>query len=133
MRAFFSRLGGLLAVLAIAVSAFAQYGHPLKGSWSGDWGASDADRNRLLLQFDWDGEAITGTINPGPNAVPMATVSLDASTWTVHVEAEDRDRSGAVVRYVIDGELRNLGSYNRVITGTWTQGAVTGDFTITRN
>ena len=133
MQAHVSRLGGFLAVLVLAVSVSAQYGHPLKGSWSGDWGESDADRHRLLLQFDWDGETITGTINPGPNAVAMARVSLDPSTWTIHVEAEAQEPSGAVVGYVIDGELRNLGSYNRVISGTWTQGGVTGDFTIIRN
>ena len=133
MQAHVSRLGGFLAVLVLAASVSAQYGHPLKGSWSGDWGESDADRQRLLLQFDWDGETITGTINPGPNAVAMERVSLDPSTWTIHVEAEAQEPSGAVVGYVIDGELRNLGSYNRVISGTWTQGVVTGDFTIIRN
>ena len=133
MQAHFSRLGSILAVLVIAAPLFAQYGHPLKGSWSGDWGESGADRHRLLLQFDWDGETITGTINPGPNAVSMARVSLDPAAWTIHVETEAQEPSGAVVRYVIDGELRNLGSYNRVITGTWTQGVVTGDFTIIRN
>ena len=90
MRATLSGLVGLLVVLGIAVAAFGQYGHPLKGPWSGDWGTSEDSRNRLLLQFDWDGEAITGTINPGPNAVPIDTASLDPSTWTVHVEAEGR-------------------------------------------
>ena len=133
MRAHFFRLGSFLAVLVLTVPVFAQYGHPLKGSWSGDWGESDANRHRLLLQFDWDGETITGTINPGPNAVAMARVSLDPSAWTIHVEAETEEPTGAVVRYVIDGELRNIGSYNRVVTGTWTQGTVTGDFSITRN
>lgn len=133
MRARLFRLVGVLAVLGFAVSAAAQYGHPLKGSWSGDWGVSEDDRTRLLLEFDWDGTEITGTINPGPNAVPIAEVSLDPSTWTVHIEAEGQDASGNAVRYVVDGELQNLGSSHRVITGTWTQGGVTGDFTIKRN
>ena len=35
--------------------------------------------------------------------------------------------------YVIDGALQNIGSYNRVITGTWTQGGTSGDFTVLRN
>ncbi len=133
MRARLFRLVGVLAVLGFAVSAAAQYGHPLKGSWSGDWGVSEDDRTRLLLEFDWDGTEITGTINPGPNAVPIAEVSLDPSTWTVHFEAEGRDASGRAVLYVVDGELQNLGSSHRVISGTWTQGGVTGDFTIKRN
>lgn len=133
MRAGFFRLLGVLVVLGVAVSAAAQYGHPLKGSWSGDWGVSEDDRARLLLEFDWDGTEITGTINPGPNAVPIAEATLDPSTWRVHLEAEGRDASGNAVPYVVDGELQNLGSSHRVISGTWTQGGVTGDFTIKRN
>ena len=96
-------------------------------------GVSEDDRARLLLEFDWDGTVITGTINPGPNAVPIAKVTLDPSTWTVHLEAEGRDASGNAVPYVVDGELQNLGSSHRVISGTWTLGGVTGDFTIKRN
>ena len=133
MRTTLFGLVGVLAVLGVAVSTAAQYGHPLKGTWSGDWGTSEDSRNRLLLQLDWDGEAVTGTINPGPNAVPISAASLDPSTWSVHLEAAGQDDSGNRVQYVIDGELRNLGSNHRVITGSWTQGAVEGDFTITRN
>ena len=133
MRTTLFRLVGVLAVLGVSVCASAQYGHPLKGTWSGDWGTSEDDRNRLLLEFDWDGEAVTGTINPGPNAVPIAAASLDPTTWSVHLEAAGQDDSGDRIRYVIDGELQNIGSNHRVITGSWTQGAVEGDFTITRN
>ena len=133
MRARLVRLVGLLSILGVAVTAAAQYGHPLKGTWSGDWGTGPDDRHRLLLQFDWDGETITGTINPGPDAVPLKEASLDPSTWSVHLEAEGRDGAGSTVRYVIDGELQNLGSAHRVITGSWTEGGVTGDFTIKRN
>ena len=127
------RLVGALAILGVAVSTSAQYGHPLKGTWSGDWGTSEDSRNRLLLEFDWDGTVVTGTINPGPNAVPIDSASLDPSTWSVHLEAAAQDGSGNRIQYVIDGELQNLGSSHRVITGSWTQGAVEGDFTITRN
>ena len=42
-------------------------------------------------------------------------------------------RTTTPVAYVIDGELQNIGSYNRVITGTWTQGGTRGDFTVMRN
>ena len=80
MRTTLFGLVGILAVLGVAVSTAAQYGHPLKGTWSGDWGTSEDSRNRLLLQLDWDGEAVTGTINPGPNAVPISAASLDPST-----------------------------------------------------
>ena len=126
-------IGGIALLVPGAVTAPAQYGHPLKGSWSGDWGPDEDDRTRLLLVLDWDGEAITGTINPGPNPVPIASASLDVSTWTLRFEAEDEDAEGNPVRYVVEGELQNIGSYNRVLTGSWTQGEVTGDFTLMRN
>lgn len=108
-------------------------GHPLKGSWSGDWGTSKDNRNRVLLNLNWDGKAITGTINPGPNAVPLTEAILDPTSWTIRFRAEGKDRSGSIVRYVIDGKLQNLGSYHPVITGTWSQGTQKGDFRITRN
>ncbi len=125
-------LTATLVVLA-CVTAHAQYGHPLKGSWSGDWGPTKETRNRLLLQLNWDGKAITGTINPGPNAVALQKATLDPSNWTVHVEAEGKDQAGRAVRYVIDGKLENLGAYNRTLSGTWTQGGVKGDFRLVRN
>ena len=127
------RLFSCLACLAVAAMALAQYGHPLKGSWSGDWGTSKESRNRVLLDLNWDGKAITGTINPGPNAVPLKTASLDPADWTVRFEAEGKDRSGGTVRYVLEGKLQNIGSSHRLITGTWSQGAQKGDFRITRN
>lgn len=123
----------LVAAFGIAATAAAQYGHPLKGTWSGDWGTSQDDRRRVLLELNWDGKAITGTINPGPNAVPLKTASLDPTTWTVSFEADGKDRPGNTVHYVIEGKLQNLGSYYRMITGTWSEGPVKGDFKITRN
>ncbi len=127
------RIASLLICLAVAAAADAQYGHPLKGSWSGDWGPTKETRNRLLLQLNWDGKAITGTINPGPTAVSLQKATLDPSNWTVHFEAEGKDQSGRAVRYVVDGKLENLGAYNRVLSGTWTQGGVKGDFRVVRN
>jgi hypothetical protein len=94
---------------------------------------SKDSRNRVLLELNWDGKLITGTINPGPNVVPLQKASLDPATWTVRLEAAGKDRSGNAVQYVIEGKLQNLGSYYRVISGTWTQGAIKGDFKVTRN
>ena len=127
------RLVCVAVVLLWAASAFAQYGHPITGSWSGDWGPTKANRNRVLLDLDWDGKAITGRINPGPDAVVIQKATLDASTWMVRLEAEAKDKAGQSVRYLIEGKLENIGVPNRVISGTWTQGGVKGDFKVVRN
>jgi len=88
------RIAGLLLFFVFAGAAAAQYGHPLTGSWSGDWGPTKDTRNRLLLELDWDGKAITGRNNPGPDAVPIQKATLDPSTWTVRFEAETKGPSG---------------------------------------
>jgi hypothetical protein len=121
-----------LAVASLAVGVDAQEGHPLVGSWYGDWGASASQRNDVTLVMSWDGKNISGIINPGPDAVPFKVATLDSSRWTVHIEAEGKDRAGSAVRYTIDGKLENIGSYNRTLTGTWLQGSVKGDFKIAR-
>jgi hypothetical protein len=126
----------LLATAIVALSGAtpaAQYGHPLKGTWSGDWGPTRETRHRVLLELQWDGKAITGTINPGPNAVRLQKASLEPSTWAVRLEAEGPGTAGATMRYLVEGRLENLGSYRRVLSGTWTQGAERGDFRLTRN
>jgi hypothetical protein len=64
-----SRLAGCVAVLLVALPAFAQFGHPLKGTWSGDWGQTKDKQTHIVLEFHWDGKEITGRINPGPKAV----------------------------------------------------------------
>ena len=117
---------------ALSTAASAQFGHPLKGSWSGDWGADKAQRTRVLLHLDWDGKAITGAINPGPTALPLKVATLNPETWTVHLEAEGKSATGPV-KVVIDGKLENIGAYRRVLSGTWTQGGTKGDFRLVLN
>jgi hypothetical protein len=122
----------LAACLAMALSAFAQEGHPLKGTWLGDWGPNAKDRNQVTIVMDWDGKQITGQVNPGPNAVPIRNASLDPKAWTVHFEADAKNAKGQNVHYVIDGKIENLGLANRSIVGTWTHDNVKGDFRIQR-
>src|SRR6059036_509101 len=124
---------GLLLALFMAIPASAQFGHPLKGTWSGDWGPSKDKQTHVVLEFNWDGKAITGNINPGPKAVPFQKAELNPSTWTVHIEGTGKDAGGAAVRYVIDGKVENLGAYQRVMSGTWVQGAEKGTFRVVRN
>jgi hypothetical protein len=126
---------GFLACLAVAATALAQYGHPLKGQWSGDWGPNATTRNRVLLDLDWNGKTVVGTINPGSaNAITLKNVvdqpvlpNYDA--WTVRMEGAGKDG----VAVVIEGKVVNLGAYDRTMSGTWTQGGQKGDFKLTRN
>jgi hypothetical protein len=118
----------------LAATVFGQEGHPLVGTWYGDWGSSPQQRHDVTVVMTWDGKSIGGIIDPGPDAVPFKTATLDSSTWTVHIEAERAAKaSSPAVRAVIDGKLANLGSYNRTLSGTWTQGTTKGDFKLTRD
>ena len=124
------------AVLLMAVpmaAAFAQQGHPLVGSWSGDWGTNPDERHRVLLLLDYDGDRITGVINPGRASVALTSATLDPQTWSVRLEAAASEQTGGV-RYLIEGRIENLGSITeRTIVGTWAQGNEQGDFRIVMN
>jgi hypothetical protein len=133
------RLVSFLACLGMAVTAFAQFGHPLSGTWSGDWGPTKDKRDRLLVQMHYNGKQVTGTINPGASALTLKTVTVvpgpedNPGVWDIKMEADGKDASGKAVTVLVDGKLTNLGSPNRVLTGTWNQGGVKGDFKLTRN
>lgn len=129
---------GIVAVvcaLALPLGVDAQFGHPLKGQWSGEWGPKDKP-NRLLLNFEWDGKEITGVINPGPNAAVVKSVVFDytnPSAWGVKITAEGKDASGKPLAITVDGKLENIGAYMRHLHGTWAQGGQKADFAVTRN
>lgn len=122
-----------LAFLAVAASASAQFGHPLKGTWSGDWGTGANNRTHVVLELNWDGKNISGSLNPGANAAALTKATLDSTTWMVHLEGDGKNARGAAAHFVIDGKLENVGAYARFITGTWTEGSQKGTFKITRN
>jgi len=75
------RLLCVMIIVAIAVPAFAQYGHPLKGSWSGEWWLVKGKDSRILLDFNfvstgYGNTTLTGVLNPGPDQVPMQNLTL---------------------------------------------------------
>src|SRR5438128_1523914 len=90
------RAAALFVVVLITspLTTFAQRsGDPLSGVWKGDWGPSAADRNAVTLEFHWDGKTLNGTVNPGPDAIPIENSSFDSSTGKVHLEARYSPRN----------------------------------------
>jgi hypothetical protein len=122
----------LIACLASPAPAGAQEGHPLKGSWIGNWGPSQNHTDDVLILIRWDGKAITGMINPGTDNIPIKNASLTPQGWLVHLEGDGKDKSGKVITYVLDGKIENLGLPHRSIVGTWKTQNEKGNFKITR-
>jgi len=119
----------VLILTCAAVVALAQEGHPLTGSWHGEWHTASGQKNPVMIYMKWNSKNIEGTINPGPNATPLKVATVDPNNWTVHLEGDTKDN----VHIVLDGKLDNIGSYNRTLAGTWTQGSTKGEFKITRD
>jgi hypothetical protein len=110
------------------LSLLAQEGHPLTGTWHGDWGSGQEKRTPIVMAMKWNNTAVEATLNPGRNGVP-AKVTLDASNWMVHIEADTKGGEHVIA----DGKVDDIGSYNRTITGTWTQGNTKGEFKLRRD
>jgi hypothetical protein len=128
-----------LACFGLAVSASsAQEGHPLVGSWHGNWGLNGADRKDLTLIIDYtpDGAGITGLVNPGYDQATIQNVVLTIAKptdWNFKFEVDLKDKSGKTTRYVADGKLDQIGYDQRTLKGTWTAGTTKGDFKLTRD
>ena len=62
------------------VVAHAQEGHPLTGTWAGDWGATPTARTRVTIVMNWDGKAVTGLLNPATGGTGVANTPLGQLT-----------------------------------------------------
>jgi hypothetical protein len=127
----------IVAMLALPATAFAQFGHPFNGSYTGGWGKDAAHTdNRLLFNTTWDGDKVTGTITSGTVKLNVTGADFDYSNpeaWKVTIKAEGKDATGKAVTASAVGTLENIGVYYKVFRGTWTQGTQKGDFIVTRN
>ena len=145
----FARLFFALAfVVTGAISVAAQEGHPLTGTWYGDFGMTASQRNDLTVIMKWDGANVSGLANPGPASVPLKTARMDVklgnpgqrgqrgeagtpptpSTFLVHFEVDAKNKTGGMDHFVFDGQIENPVAGNRTIVGTWTCGSTKGDF-----
>jgi len=126
---------GLVLICALTIGSLslaAQEGHPLKGSWLGTWAGNKTHGEDVVVVLNWDGKTISGTINPGMDNMPIKNATLNPDNWTVHLEADGKDKSGAVVTYIIDGKIEDLSIPKRSIIGTWKSQKESGAFKITR-
>ena len=121
-----------LVCLGSTAPAVAQEGHPLKGSWIGTWGPSQNHSNDVIIVINWDGKAITGTINPGTDEIAIKNATLNPEGWLVHLEGDAKDKSGKTITYIIDGKIENLPKRDRTVVGNWKTATEKGPFKISR-
>jgi hypothetical protein len=124
-----------IACLGFAATLRAQEGHPLVGTWHGTWGPNATERHDVTLVLEFDGKAITGMMNPGPDSVRFDTVTLDPGAWSVHFDATPKPVAGkgTSARIAIDVTIQDVTNRRRSLVGTWTQGSVKGDFKASRD
>jgi hypothetical protein len=127
MKSIQSALLAVLLLTCISVVPSNAAENPLSGTWVGDWGPSASDRNPATVELKWDGKDLTGTVNPGPNAVELKKATFDPKTGAVHFEADATNRRGNQVHYVIDGKVEGA-----TMSGSWKHDNRNGDFKITR-
>ena len=120
----------LAAILAAPISA--QEGHPVKGSWIGVWESNETHGENVLVILDWDGESITGIINPGTHNIEITNAILNPDGWVLSIEASGQDGDGNTVDYSIAGSIMDLELPNRYLVGTWQSDQGRGDFEIRR-
>jgi hypothetical protein len=121
------KVASLLVLAGLAVQpGRAQEGHPLTGTWIGDWGPTPNLRHHLTLVMNWDGKNVLGTINPGPDAVSITSVFIAFPDWSIRLEADGS------VQIAAEGRLDDLGSPHRRMYGRWRQGTENGDFSLRR-
>jgi hypothetical protein len=101
----------------------AQEGYPLKGSWIGEWAGNEDLGDFVLIVMDWDGENVSGTINPGTDNIVIENVTLEPSSWTVIIEGGG---------YTLSGRIEQLELPSRSILGTWKHGSRSGALSLSR-
>jgi hypothetical protein len=106
----------------------AQEGFPLDGTWRGFWGLPGGEETLAVIVMNWDGEAISGRINPGRNMIFFEEASLEPESWTLNFTST----SNAGEAIAFEGVLENIGSYKRTITGTWSIAGVDNALVLTR-
>ena len=127
------------AAVLIAGGATAQEGHPLAGTWYGDY-TTGQQTTDITVIMKWDGKSLTGMINPGPNSKPLTSAVMDITPGKPAPQGQQSTSGTPPVfraRFEVDGmtfegTLKNPVAGNRQLTGTWKRGNQSGTFKIRR-
>ena len=106
-------------ILSVAAVVHAQEGFPLDGTWRGQRQAGTDTPVTVVMVLTWDGNKVSGLIDPGPKSIQIAKAELIPHGWRVKIEAQAK--TGEAISFT--GVIGKLGAYDRTITGTWIEGA----------
>jgi hypothetical protein len=110
-------------VLLFAAAAVAQEGFPLDGTWRGTVAEPGGGQRTIVLVMQWDGKSVTGTVNPGRDGTDFTGGTLNPEGWKFTLDVGNA--KNGPIRF--EGVIQNLGSYDRLLVGKWTDGAGTVD------
>jgi hypothetical protein len=115
----------LVAALLLmgATAGVAQEGFPLDGTWRGETVLRDGSPRTIVLVMLWDGKSVTGTVNPGRDGMDFTGGTLNPDGWKFTLDV--KDAKGGPVRF--EGVIQDLGKYDRLLVGKWTDSAGTFD------
>lgn len=99
----------------------------MKGTWRGVINMPGGQEPVVII-MDYDGDKITGMINPGRSSYNFTSSELDAPNWTLHANATTRDGSDIQ----IFATLHDIGARNRYLEGMWSQAGASYPFRINR-
>lgn len=105
-------------LLVASSAAIAQEGFPLDGTWRGERKVDGGSAASVVFVIQWDGQQVTGVVNPGPRSLTIKEGRLDPEGWKVSLVAEGAKGQKAT----FEGTLEEIGSYHRFVNGTWTEG-----------
>jgi hypothetical protein len=100
---------------------------PVSGRWTGEWGPSPERQTAVVLELQWDGTKLTGTINPGNRPSEIGKASFNPETNAITMELDVIDIRGEMDHYSITGKVDG----NRM-SGTWTRKNGKGTFKISK-
>src|SRR5215212_9625623 len=119
----------VVAAVTMGVAVRAQEGHPMTGTWYGEYGTGAA-RKDLTFVMKWDGSKVSGLANPGPGATPITSVTLDIIPGKAGNRGLNNPEGTEAVPPIfnvkivvgdltLEGRMQNPVGGNRSITGTY--------------